>query len=83
MVLLIFIESFPNIQPGIYWGLGWTPLHFAVFNGNVDGVELLLHYGARKDIKTFNGDTPMDFAQRRYRRNSEDTRMTAIIGLLK
>lgn len=71
----------PNIQPGVYWEPGWTPLHFAVRNKNVGGVELLLKYGAQKNMKAFDGRTPMDFAKQHL--DSQDARDLAIIDLLK
>ncbi|KAJ5712067.1 hypothetical protein N7488_006223 [Penicillium malachiteum] len=42
--------------------IGATPLHFAVENGRVDNVKLLLQNGANPHLKNYYGHTAMDFA---------------------
>jgi ankyrin repeat protein len=58
----------PNIQDKN----GWTALHKAVWNGEIDKlakakqlakVRLLMKYGADKTIKTHNGKTVLDIAK--------------------
>lgn len=41
---------------------GYTALHDAVWQNNIEGVKLLVNAGARLDIKGKNGDTPLDLA---------------------
>ena len=53
----------------------WTPLHWAVREGHYDTARLLLEKRADKNLKTGNGQTPIDLA-RRYHEND-------IIKLLK
>ncbi len=45
---------------------GWTPLHFAAANGNLDIVKQLLSKGA-KVFKTTKGESPADLARSRNR----------------
>ena len=37
---------------------GWTPLHTAAFNGNLQIVKLLIEAGLDKDARTIDGKTP-------------------------
>lgn len=43
---------------------GWTPLHEAAANGNIDLVKLLLKYGADKSIPNDDGTTALDLAKK-------------------
>ena len=56
-------------------GEKWTPLMFAAGEGHVEVVKVLLAHDAKKDIKDTDGDTALDFAQRR--------RHTAVVQLLQ
>jgi len=47
---------------------GYTPLHNAVAADNVDAARLLLQYGANKNIKGFDGLTPLDKARKEEKR---------------
>src|SRR5262245_50943132 len=47
------------IQP---WSRGAQPLHYAVFNGDEDSVELLLKHGADVNAIAANGWTPLHIA---------------------
>ncbi|KAK7103633.1 protein phosphatase 1 regulatory subunit 27-like [Littorina saxatilis] len=38
----------------------WTPLHAACAEGHADIVRLLLHKGAKKEVKTVEGERPLD-----------------------
>ena len=42
---------------------GKTVLHLLALNGISEGVEMLLKYGARKDIKDGKGRTPLQIAE--------------------
>ncbi|KAL8287032.1 hypothetical protein RQP46_004038 [Phenoliferia psychrophenolica] len=42
---------------------GLTGLHIAAFNDDVEGVRMLLKYGARKDVRAKDGATPVDCAR--------------------
>ena len=41
---------------------GETPLHRAAAFCNIETIELLLDYGAKKEIKDSNGETPLSWA---------------------
>jgi ankyrin repeat protein len=41
---------------------GWTPLHFACLDDNLECAELLLDRGADVEAKTDDGWTPLHFA---------------------
>ena len=43
---------------------GNTPLHNAVSSNNVAAARLLIQYGANKNIKALNGQTPLDKARK-------------------
>jgi len=43
---------------------GFTPLHNAVAANNIGAARLLLQYGANKNIRALNGQTPIDKARR-------------------
>lgn len=45
-----------------------TPLHIAAVAAEIEVIRILLDAAADKSIKTANGDTPYDYAQRRGRR---------------
>ena len=42
---------------------GYTPLHDAVWHGHVEGTEVLIDAGARKDLRGFDGKTPLQLAK--------------------
>ena len=39
---------------------GWTPLHKAAVNGELEVVQLLLRHRADKELKTIIGEKPVD-----------------------
>ncbi|MBD0404691.1 ankyrin repeat domain-containing protein [Flammeovirga sp. EKP202] len=43
---------------------GYTPLHDAIWHGNTEAAKVLIDAGARLDLKTYEGDTPLDLAKR-------------------
>lgn len=43
--------------------LGWTPLHYAAYNGHTNTVKYLVTKGADKQIKNPNGATAFDLAK--------------------
>lgn len=43
---------------------GHTPLHYALLRKNVDGVRLLLEYGARRDVRHKSLGSTLDIAKR-------------------
>jgi ankyrin repeat protein len=49
-VLQVLLES--NAQPNAQNRDGLTPLHCAARSGHQKAVEMLLHYGAKADVKT-------------------------------
>ncbi|KAJ2981655.1 hypothetical protein NUW58_g6636 [Xylaria curta] len=42
---------------------GWTPLHLAAQEGKKEMVEILLKYGARKNVKDIHGRFPVKYAR--------------------
>jgi ankyrin repeat protein len=48
---------------------GNTALHYAVKMGNFDIIQILLSYGANRNIKNFKGILPMDEFQDRFLSN--------------
>jgi ankyrin repeat protein len=42
---------------------GYTPLHDAVWHGHIEATDVLIKAGARKDIRGFDGKTPLDLAR--------------------
>ncbi len=44
---------------------GWTPLHFACFNGNISIAKLLISNNARIDSENVLGQTPLFIACQR------------------
>ncbi|BBM87264.1 ankyrin repeat domain-containing protein [Candidatus Uabimicrobium amorphum] len=43
---------------------GYTPLHDAIWHGHTAAAKVLIEAGARTDLKTYEGDTPLDLAKR-------------------
>lgn len=43
---------------------GYTPLHDAVWHGNLEASRVLIQAGARQDLRNYEGDTPLDLAKR-------------------
>ena len=43
---------------------GYTPLHDAIWHGHTETARILVQAGARLDLKTYEGDTPLMLAQR-------------------
>ncbi|KAF9660217.1 MULTISPECIES: ankyrin repeat domain-containing protein [Tenacibaculum] len=43
---------------------GYTPLHDAIWHNNPKAAQVLIDAGARLDLKTYEGDTPLDLAKR-------------------
>jgi ankyrin repeat protein len=64
-------ESNINFQDHIY---GNTALHYAVKKDNFKMVEMLLLYGAERNIKNFKGILPMD--------EYADPKMMSYIGMI-
>jgi len=52
----------------VHWK-GWTPLHFGVWYGDREMIELLLSAGARVDEPNESGYTPLDLATRKRRKD--------------
>ena len=48
---------------------GYTPLHDAIWHGSAEGAQVLIDAGAATDLKTFEGDTPLQLAKRYGYRN--------------
>ena len=40
---------------------GWTPLHEAAWNGHLEVVQLLLRHRADKELKSNDGEKPVDY----------------------
>ena len=49
---------------------GWTPLHHASRNGQVEVITTLLAGGAHKTIEDENGKTPYDYARNQDGKNA-------------
>ena len=53
--------SVDNMGPGDGSQSGWTPLHVAVMNGQLDIIKLLLDYGASINETDDTQNTPLDY----------------------
>ena len=59
MKLLLEHDADPNApQEG-----GFTPLHAAAQNGDMQTIQTLLFHGADVDIKSAEGKSPLDYAR--------------------
>jgi hypothetical protein len=47
---------------------GYTALHDAIWQNNIDIAKLLIEAGANLNIKSHRGETPLEFAKARNRR---------------
>jgi len=54
------LETGENLAAGP--GSTWTPLHWAVWSGNLEAVEVLLSRGADANARSSTGHTPLHFA---------------------
>lgn len=54
----------PSVLNDIGPNNGYTPLHDAIWHGNVEAARALLDAGARTDIRSYEGDTARDLALR-------------------
>ena len=53
-----------KLNPNVcYDSGGVTALHMAALNDDMEGIQLLLKYGADKDFKAENGQTALDMAR--------------------
>lgn len=52
-----------NVQPCGQAGARWSALHQAAFGGSADAVRFLLEHKAAVDVKTKEGQTPLDVAK--------------------
>ena len=53
-------------------GSGWTALHWASAENRTDVMRMLLEHGARKDIKNYDVNTPIDVARLRNSKEAID-----------
>ncbi|MEK6832593.1 MAG: ankyrin repeat domain-containing protein [Nanoarchaeota archaeon] len=60
---------------------GYTPLHIAASHGHKDAVAMLLLAGANVNIKTYNGETPLDLAVKLNQKNKRKGK--EVIELIK
>jgi ankyrin repeat protein len=49
-------------DPNVRDYLGYTPLHFAAYEGHAEVARLLLNHGADPNAKTISGETPLHLA---------------------
>lgn len=47
---------------------GYTALHDAIWENNIDTARVLIEAGANLRLKSHNGETPLDFARSRHRK---------------
>jgi ankyrin repeat protein len=59
---------------------GWSSLHYAADMGTVELVQMLLNAGAKSDLRTHEGLTPVDCAHRRGHHSSVE-QMRASLGM--
>ena len=61
MGVIILLSN--SADPNMVGNYGFTPLHQAAFNNNLEIAEILVRFGAHLDTKNENGDTPIDLAK--------------------
>ncbi|MGH0139783.1 UNVERIFIED_CONTAM: hypothetical protein FKN15_070094, partial [Acipenser sinensis] len=61
---------------------GFTPLHYAAFQGNRGLAELLLQHGADPNLPNDAGQTPFHFACRYFNQNEPSTVNSATVVYL-
>ncbi len=64
MKLLVNHEDAPKFINDQGLNNGYTPLHDAIWHGNTEVAKILIEAGARLDLITYEGDTPLDLAKR-------------------
>jgi ankyrin repeat protein len=62
---------------------GWTALHVAASVGDVDGVKLLLKYGARPNAKNRQGETALEYARQWQQRYPAEPNRAVVVKLLE
>ena len=65
-----------KMDPNTYYDLGrMTAMHMAALNDDVEGVQLLLRYGADRDFRDEEGKTALDMA-----REQKSNRVLALLS---
>lgn len=58
------LDANGKLDPDVsYNGGGMTAMHMAALNDDVEGIQLLLKYGANKDLKLEDGQAALDMAK--------------------
>lgn len=63
-IVCLFLKHHANVNVKDSKYQNATPLHYAAGSGNYELTKLLLKYGAHKDAKTIEGETPLDWAKK-------------------
>lgn len=59
-IIHLLIDAGTNVNTTNYYG--YTPIHWAAKNGHFESARLLLRAGARIDLLSQNGESPLDLA---------------------
>jgi ankyrin repeat protein len=65
-------------HPDLGYYPGWTPLHFAGWNGDGKTIRLLLQHGAIAQVTDFDGQTPLAVARQALRQRNTPQQREAV-----
>lgn len=82
-ILGLFVARGIDVNAGNEEAQGWTALHGMASEGKVERARWLLQQGARPDVRTQSGLTPLDIARKAQQRHPSSPSAAEMIGLLE